>query len=574
MDERSVPRPTGIRVDDLGLTSTEAFVLGQIDGALSLEEVAEVTGLLVAEVVEHARRLASVGAIEVPSPIRRATTHGRYATQVSQPRASRDDPAWAAQFPRRTSADVLGMSLQRGDAFLLSNVDGTTSIADLAEITGEDLSRVASRVRALLEAGAIELRGRPGRSLRPRSLTPRANPPRRPVLDDVEPRSHPPCPSPSTPPPSAREPAVAPPPQQDDTCDLDDELKLRIDRAASAPDGRHHYAVLGVSRRASGKEIQRAYFAIAATLHPDRHFGKKLGPYKRKLELVFRRATEAYEVLRVAKKREEYDAYLALTRQSIAMERVLTPVPRKASRPRVGRAAAPASAPEPPRMEPQPRAPEPPATLASAPTDVVKTTTTDVVKTTTAVVVKTTTAVTVKTTADLGTKSADLLAAAQKALVQGDAIAAANHYRLALHYADDAASRGYAESGLREARAMLVETHLKKARYEEKQGRFPAAVESYSKALDGRPDDPAICERLANALREEGADLVRATRLAELAVDRAPRRAAYRVTLALVYADAGYGGKALDQLERAAEIAPDDAEIRRMLDALRSRRRR
>ena len=170
-------------------------------------------------------------------------------------------------------------------------------------------------------------------------------------------------------------------------------------------------------------------------------------------------------------------------------------------------------------------------------------------------------------------KSVSLLDGAQQALAQGDAAAAANLYRLSLEYADDPSSRAYAESGLKEARSIVADTHLKRALYEEKESRWTEAVASYEKALDRRPDDPAICERLANALRQEGQDLLRATRLAELAVSRTPRNATYRRTLGLVYADAGLRDKALEQFEKAFELDPSDEVTSRALAALRKPKR-
>jgi tetratricopeptide (TPR) repeat protein len=170
-------------------------------------------------------------------------------------------------------------------------------------------------------------------------------------------------------------------------------------------------------------------------------------------------------------------------------------------------------------------------------------------------------------------KSASLLDGAQQALAQGDAISAANLYRLALQYADDPTSRAYAQSGLNEARSVVADMHLKKARYEEKEAHWSEAVASYEKALDRRPDDPAICERLANALRQEGQDLLRAARLAELATNRMPRNAEYRRTLGLVYADAGLREKALEQFEKAFELEPSNEVTTRALASLRRKSR-
>jgi hypothetical protein len=631
LDERSVPRPCAIRVDGLGLSSTDAFVLSRIDGTLTLEEVSEVTGIAVEKVIEIARRLAGLGAVETQR--RLARPEGRYATHVTQSRRDvepRDDRALLGRVPKRTGRELRELPLETGDAFLLSFIDGAFTVAELAEVLGDDATRVAGRVHALVEAGALELLDKSPRRVEKRPTPP---PPvsMRPPLEDAR-ATIPARPKPKQRPKAKPTTLPAPPttpPQPiviDDVCELDEALRKRIDDALAVHDGQTHYRALGVAKTATAKEIQRAYFAIAASLHPDRHFGKKLGAYKQKLERVFRRAAEAYETLRIAQKRAEYDAYLLLSSRSIQMERALAPIatepPRKKSSKRIPitrtetkLAAAiqpivieprvPATksvkdaivevepldllevesvvtidvetkAREPEKPEPQRVAPPVTARLEPVKIETPKSST----RGETARTVKVEPPLEAKASrvetarrAPVQTKAQQILIAAQQALAAGDGVAAANHYRLALEYADDPGSRRYAESGLEEARKLLVDTQLKKARYEEKESRWSDAVVSYTKALDGRPDDPSICERLANALRNEGSDLQRAARLAELAVQRAPRRAAYRSTLGFIYAEAGSREKAIEQFERATEIDPGDEASRHALDALKKRRR-
>jgi Flp pilus assembly protein TadD len=404
--------------------------------------------------------------------------------------------------------------------------------------------------------------------------------PRHAVLEDVEA------------PPTAAPPVA--PPKDDQECDLDPETIARIDAAAAASEGRTHYAILGVPPAAAAKEVSRAYFALAATLHPDRYFGKRLGPYKKKLEQAFRMASDAYEVLRSASRRAEYDGYLGLRRKSVEIEIALAPpaAPIVTIAP-IAPVAAPAQpvaasvkppapspvaasvkppAPSPVALSVKPPAPSPvAASVKSAPpTPAPRLLQTIITSEPPAQNSRLHKSVR-RLVADA--KSATLLQDAQKALVDGDAIAAANLYRLALQYAEDPSARGYAQSGLNEARAMVADTYLKRALYEEKEARWTEAVASYEKALDRRPDDPAICERLANALRQEGQDLLRATRLAELAAARTPRNSACRRTLGLIYADAGLREKALEQFEKAAELEPSDEVTKRALTALRSRSR-
>jgi len=65
---------------------------------------------------------------------------------------------------------------------------------------------------------------------------------------------------------------------------------------------RDYYEVLGVSRTASPDEIKRAYRQAAMKYHPDRN--KEPGAAAR-----FKEASEAYEVLSDAEKRQRYDRY-------------------------------------------------------------------------------------------------------------------------------------------------------------------------------------------------------------------------------------------------------------------------
>ena len=64
-----------------------------------------------------------------------------------------------------------------------------------------------------------------------------------------------------------------------------------------------YYRILGVSREASEEEIKRSYRKIAMDHHPDRNPGNKSAEEK------FKRASEAYEVLRDPEKRRIYDRY-------------------------------------------------------------------------------------------------------------------------------------------------------------------------------------------------------------------------------------------------------------------------
>jgi molecular chaperone DnaJ len=64
-----------------------------------------------------------------------------------------------------------------------------------------------------------------------------------------------------------------------------------------------YYTLLGVEKNASEEDIKKAYRKLAIKYHPDKNPGDKSAEEK------FREATEAYEVLKDPKKRQQYDQF-------------------------------------------------------------------------------------------------------------------------------------------------------------------------------------------------------------------------------------------------------------------------
>ena len=69
-------------------------------------------------------------------------------------------------------------------------------------------------------------------------------------------------------------------------------------------DKRDYYEVLGVDKSASADEIKKAYRKLAKKYHPDLNPNDKEGA-----EAKFKEATEAYEVLSDAGKKQQYDQF-------------------------------------------------------------------------------------------------------------------------------------------------------------------------------------------------------------------------------------------------------------------------
>ena len=91
---------------------------------------------------------------------------------------------------------------------------------------------------------------------------------------------------------------------------LPDDLIAEIDRLAPQLTFLDHYAVLGVSEAATESEIKTAYLRVIKRFHPDRWHSRDHGTHRKRMEAIFSRATEAYEVLRHPTSKLEYDRSL------------------------------------------------------------------------------------------------------------------------------------------------------------------------------------------------------------------------------------------------------------------------
>ncbi|MEM6532170.1 MAG: J domain-containing protein [Myxococcota bacterium] len=85
---------------------------------------------------------------------------------------------------------------------------------------------------------------------------------------------------------------------------------LDLKKRLSSMFDKTHYAVLGVSKVATEDEIRGAYFDLAKTYHTDRFSNLDLGGYGEVAREVFRKITEAHELLTNAEERSNYDVYL------------------------------------------------------------------------------------------------------------------------------------------------------------------------------------------------------------------------------------------------------------------------
>ncbi|HEX4351739.1 MAG TPA: DnaJ domain-containing protein, partial [Polyangiales bacterium] len=216
-----------------------------------------------------------------------------------------------ARIPKLVSGvDVFSLPLSTREGFVLSRIDGVSSVEDISLMVGIKATELGAILDKLADLGAVELPWRPKKSVTPPAPT-RDEPenigrqigqaaidrllatPLVPLYDELE--------------------VLA-------KADISIELRKKILNGYYGLDGKDYYQLLGVARSADKKEIKSAYFELSKLFHPDSQFGRELGTFKAKMETVFKRLTEAYEVLGRNARRKEYDEYLAATETTIALQ--------------------------------------------------------------------------------------------------------------------------------------------------------------------------------------------------------------------------------------------------------------
>ena len=94
--------------------------------------------------------------------------------------------------------------------------------------------------------------------------------------------------------------------QRRDVVDLTLEQVQTIDAFYVTLQEKDAFALLGVERVADKKEIKRAYFKLSKDFHPDRFFGKALGPYGDRLTQIFQALKSAFDLLSDDARRAAY----------------------------------------------------------------------------------------------------------------------------------------------------------------------------------------------------------------------------------------------------------------------------
>ena len=197
------------------------------------------------------------------------------------------------------------VTLTPADGFVLSRVDGTLSAREIVNMIDLPREETHKSLFALLSTGMIEYLPLPPKP-KPAAAGAKAKP-RAVGLQAVPVKEAPPAPLP--PPPSAAEAAAQAAAHA--VAAQDDPRRMEVLEAFAALKHRTHFEVLGLQRAATEPQVKEAYFRLARRFHPDVHHDPALADLRDKIEAIFVRLGEAYEVLRNPRIRAKYESQIA-----------------------------------------------------------------------------------------------------------------------------------------------------------------------------------------------------------------------------------------------------------------------
>ena len=203
--------------------------------------------------------------------------------------------------------DVTKVGLGREEYFVLTRVDGRTSLRELVLISGLPEGQALTILKHLRQVGAIYFPGE----------DPNRPPPPEPddALDALDAE-------PPRPPVKIDEKLLL-----EEGVDLTEEQKRAILTKHASLAGGTYFTVLELPRSADKKALRAARDRISREFHPDRpaYFGRRLGSYKTKIAEIFEIAKEAYDVLSDDTRRETYIAELVAARSGTTQPMTAVP---------------------------------------------------------------------------------------------------------------------------------------------------------------------------------------------------------------------------------------------------------
>ena len=211
---------------------------------------------------------------------------------IQDPQAIRralGDPSSVLSYAKDFSAAETGCTLTSEESFVLSRVDGQSSVADIIALSPLPEEQTLRCLYALLSGGFLELGGK-SRHLMPSA---KSIDPFRLANDSYESS------------PGKTEVQTAPTNEELSPEErwIRDDVQAKRAVVASGT----YYDWLEVRRDASGEEVKKAYLTMIKRYHPDRLRSQRLAYLRRDLEDLLSKMTEAYKTLTSPMARRRFD---------------------------------------------------------------------------------------------------------------------------------------------------------------------------------------------------------------------------------------------------------------------------
>lgn len=190
---------------------------------------------------------------------------------------------------------VTGRTFGPQEWFLLSRIDGVTNLKDLIRMTGLPKDQSRKAIYALIDAAAVDIKGR---------------------KRDEEKES-----APEKPAGTSRKP-IRPKAEKKDTGDGVEEVSsgeeqprkieiAELDKIYRRYLKMNHYQILDVTRESSAEDVRNSFVKLSRLYHPDMYDRNNLDPeVEDRLEELFSMVNHAYRVISNLKARDRYDKEL------------------------------------------------------------------------------------------------------------------------------------------------------------------------------------------------------------------------------------------------------------------------
>jgi curved DNA-binding protein CbpA len=411
----------------------------------------------------------------------------------------------------------LDLALDAREGFMLSRLDGRTSVKHLFSLTGLGQDETLKLLAELHAKGVVtwhqaRSREKPAAAARP-----------------------------------VKKPASAERPLSEK------EFAALVEELFLSREHLNWYELLGVDSNAASKAVKKAYLQQSKLFHPDRHFRHADPEFRRKLQEIFKRINLAYRELSDPVRRGEYDVQLRqedAAKPRLDLEWDETVEVRRKDRPRPA---------EPPPAEPPPPGPKlkldfGKGSLERRLEEKLKE---------------------ARSSAEVQSLLAQARRFYQGALVEiekRNLKAAEINLKLALHYDPQNPTYLAETERLKQLEStMQAEIAFKQGQEAEEMQDYSKAIRLYGEALKINPENPQGLYRLAKVVLEQQHNYERARVLVLKAIDLKKGNADFHFLLGQAYQGLGQKQPAIIQMEKALELNPKHKQAAKELRALRKK---